>query len=78
MIAYLEKSGIPMTLTDAALSARILYERFSGNIGGMLEDSEWGQYLEGIGLGEDVRICARIDSSGLVPVYRDGKVFLER
>jgi len=78
MVACLEKSGIPLTLTDAALSARILYDHFSLNIGGMLEESEWGQYLEGIGLGEDVRICARIDSSGLVPVYRDGKVFLER
>jgi phosphosulfolactate phosphohydrolase-like enzyme len=44
----------------------------------MLEGSEWGQYLDSIGLGEDVRICAQIDSSCFVPVYRDGKVFLDR
>ncbi len=78
MVACLEKSGIPLMLTDAARAAKILYEHFSPNICGMLEDSEWGQYLECIGLGEDVRICAQVDSSRLVPVYRDGRVILDR
>jgi phosphosulfolactate phosphohydrolase-like enzyme len=31
-----------------------------------------------MGLGKDVRLCAQIDSSQLVPVYREGKVFLDR
>lgn len=78
MVACLEKSGIPLILSDAARAAKILYDHFSPDICGMLEDSEWGQYLECIGLGEDVRVCAQIDSSKVVPVYRDGKVFLDR
>jgi 2-phosphosulfolactate phosphatase len=77
MISCMSRGENPPVLTDAARAARILYEHFSSDICAMLEGSEWGQYLEGIGLGEDVRICARIDSSLLVPVYRDGKVFVE-
>jgi 2-phosphosulfolactate phosphatase len=78
IIACLEKGEDCLAMTDASRAAKILYEHFSGDICAMLEGSEWGQYLDGIGLGEDVRICARIDSSGLVPVYRGGKVFLDR
>lgn len=78
IIACLNGDGNPLVLTDSARAARILYDHFSADICAMLEGSEWGQYLDGVGLGEDVRICGRIDSSGLVPVYRGGKVFLDR
>lgn len=78
IISCLGGDGASPVLTDAARAAKILYEHFSADICAMLEGSEWGQYLEGAGLGEDVRICARIDSSRLVPVYRDGKVLLDR
>jgi phosphosulfolactate phosphohydrolase-like enzyme len=44
----------------------------------MLAACEWGQYLEKMGLGKDVRLCAQIDSSKLVPIYREGKVYLDR
>ena len=78
IVDYLEKSGLPLLRSDSAMSAKILYEYFEGDIYGMLVASEWGQYLESIGLGKDVRICAQIDSSRLVPVYREGKIFLDR
>ena len=78
MVSCLEGSGVDLVMTDAARAAKILYEHFSPDICEMLEGSEWGQYLHSIGLGEDVRICSQIDSSGLVPIYRDGKVSLER
>jgi 2-phosphosulfolactate phosphatase len=78
IIACLSGKEKGLAMTDAARAAKILYEHFSPDICAMLEGSEWGQYLGGIGLGEDVRICAQIDSSELVPVYRDGKVFVER
>jgi 2-phosphosulfolactate phosphatase len=78
MISCLEKSEPDVIMTDAARAAKILYEHFSPDICGMLENSEWGQYLESIGMGEDVRICGQIDSSVLVPLYRDGKVSLDR
>lgn len=78
MIACLSANRNSLVMTDAARAAKILYEHFSPDICRMLEESEWGQYLRGIGLSEDVRICAQIDSSSLVPVYRKGKIFLDR
>lgn len=78
IVDYLEKSGISLLKSDSALAAKILYEYFEGDIYGMLKASDWGQYLESIGLAKDVRICAQIDSSKLVPVYREGKIFLDR
>ena len=78
MVACLSGEQNSLIVTDAARAAKILYEHFSPDICAMLEGSEWGQYLDSIGLSEDVRICAQIDSSILVPVYRDGKVSVER
>jgi 2-phosphosulfolactate phosphatase len=78
MVARLEKDGAPVKKSDAAFGAKILYEYFAEDIYGMLAASEWGQYLERMGLGKDVRLCAQIDSSHLVPIYRQGEVTLDR
>jgi len=78
IIDLLGKSGVTLTVSDSALAAKVLYEYWEGNIYGMLSASAWGRYLEGLGLGKDVRICAQIDSSQMVPVYRGGKIFLDR
>jgi 2-phosphosulfolactate phosphatase len=78
IVERLEKTGIPLIKTDAASSAKILYEQCEGNVYGMLCTCEWGVYLEGLGLGKDVRFCAQVDSSKLVPIYRDGRIILDR
>jgi len=78
IIERLEKTGVPISKSDAAKAAKVLYDNCEGDVYGALCDCEWGRYLEGLGLGKDVRICAQIDSSRLVPVYREGKIFLDR
>ncbi len=78
MVGRLEGEGSAVNFSDSALGAKILYEYFAEDIYGMLAACEWGQYLERMGLGKDVRLCAQIDSSQLVPVYREGKVILDR
>jgi 2-phosphosulfolactate phosphatase len=78
IIDQLEKAGVPLLKSDAAMAAKVLYEYCEGDIYGMLAGCEWGQYLESVGLGKDVRICAQVDSSRLVPVYQEGKIFLDR
>ncbi len=78
IIDRLEKGGVPISKDDAAVAAKLLYEYYEGDIYGMLAGCAWGQYLEGVGLGKDVRICAQVDVSRLVPVYREGKIFLDR
>lgn len=78
IVDRLEKDGAAISESDSAMAAKVLYEYFENDIYGMLLESEWGQYLESVGLGKDIRICARVDSSRLVPVYREGKIFLDR
>ena len=78
IVERLEKMGIALTKTDAAQAAKILYENCEGNVHETLCSCEWGIYLEGLGLGKDVRICAQVDSSRVVPVYREGRIILDR
>lgn len=78
IVQRLEKNDLYLEQTDAARAAKVLYEHCETDVYGMLCNSEWGVYLESLGLGKDVRICAQIDSSKLVPVYREGKIFLDR
>ncbi len=78
IIDRLEQEGVSLSISDAAMAAKVLYEYYEGDIYGMLTGCDWGQYLESVGLGKDLRICAQIDSSRLVPVYREGKIFLDR
>jgi 2-phosphosulfolactate phosphatase len=78
LIAAIEGTGAYLSKTDGANAAKLLYEYYVDNIYGMLLGCDWGQYLEKIGLGRDIRICAQIDSSRLVPVCRKGKIVVER
>ena len=78
IVERLEETGVPISKSDAANAAKILYEHCEGDVYGTLRNCEWGQYLEGLGLGKDIRICAQVDSSRLVPIYREGKIFLGR
>lgn len=78
IVEWLENTGLALVKTDAASAAKILYEQCEWNVYGMLCTCEWGVYLEGIGQGKDVRVCAQVDSSKIVPVYREGKIFLDR
>lgn len=78
IVDRLEKADIPISKSDSAMAAKVLYEYFENDIYRMLLESEWGQYLESVGLGKDIRICAQVDSSRLIPVYREGKIFLDR
>jgi len=78
LVERLEKTGIPVFKSDAANAAKVLYEQGEGSIYEILRTCEWGQYLEGVGLGKDIRICAQVDSSNVVPVYRGGRIFVDR
>jgi 2-phosphosulfolactate phosphatase len=78
IIDRLEQEGGSILKSDAAVAAKLLYEYYESDIYGMLAGCDWGQYLESVGLGKDLRICAQVDSSRLVPIYREGRIFLDR
>lgn len=61
-------------LTDAAETAKILYQTHREDLHGMLRSCYHGQSLASIGLGEDLEFCAQMDLVDLVPHLVDGKI----
>ena len=61
-------------LTDAAETAKILYQTHRDDLLGMLRNCYHGQSLAGIGLGEDLEFCAQIDLVDTVPHLVDGRI----
>ena len=61
-------------LTDAAETAKILYQTHRDDLLGMLKDCYHGQHLANIGLGEDLEFCAQIDLVDVVPRLVDGRI----
>ena len=70
----LRKGGGPIHLSDATLSAHILYQKFENGLPEALHRSSHGKYLISIGLEEDLPYCARTDITDQVPVFRDGVI----
>ena len=70
----LRKSKTPLEMSDASLSAHILYQRFQKNVSEAFHLSSHGRYLISIGLEEDLSCCARTDVANIVPVFRDGVI----
>ena len=61
-------------LTDAAETAKILYQTHRDNLFGMLRNCYHGRRLASIGLGEDLEFCAQIDLVDVVPYLVDGRI----
>ena len=59
-------------LTDAARAARALWDRYAGNLEGMLVDATWAQALTAQGRGADLPLCIALDQYDVVPVVHDG------
>jgi 2-phosphosulfolactate phosphatase len=60
-------AGGSFDLNDSAVAAMTLDRAHGKAILGMLKASEHGRYLESIGLGEDLEICAAVDSVPVLP-----------
>jgi len=69
-----KKRGKSILLTDAASSARILYQRFETNLVEALRLSNHGRDLLALGLEDDLSYCAQTDIIDLVPTFRDGVI----
>ena len=63
-------------LTDAAETAKILYQTYRDDLLGMLRNCYHGRYLANIGLGEDLEFCAQMDIIDVVPHLVDGRIIV--
>ncbi|MBW2120700.1 MAG: 2-phosphosulfolactate phosphatase [Deltaproteobacteria bacterium] len=68
--------GETAELTDSALASRILYHHFREDLVGMFKASFHGRHLVRIGAEQDLRYCAQLDLTEIVPLYRDGRIEL--
>lgn len=62
------------TPNDAAKMALLLSKRYSRGLLTMLRNCSHGKYLRKLGFDEDLRVCAQVDSIGVVPVLEDGRL----
>ncbi len=61
-------------LTDAAETAKILYQVHCDDLLGMLKNCYHGRSLASIGLGKDLEFCAQMDLVDVVPHLVDGQI----
>jgi len=75
LIDQIIKTGKPsIVLTDAAQSARILYDRFENNVIEAFHISIHGKDLVNKGFGDDLAYCAQIDITDIVPTFLNGVI----
>jgi len=61
-------------LTDASVSAHILYRRFEVNLLEAFHLSHHGKKLISLGHEEDLVFCSQIDITHIIPVFREGVI----
>lgn len=60
--------------TDGSRTARHLYETVCDSLAEALAEADHGKDLINAGFEEDVKVAARVDCVGVVPVFRDGHI----
>jgi 2-phosphosulfolactate phosphatase len=60
--------GLELELTDAAQAALALQKAFGKSILKLLKSTEHGKLLIEIGLGDDLKVCAELDSVPVLPM----------
>jgi 2-phosphosulfolactate phosphatase len=63
-------------VTDAAETAKILYQTHHNDLFGMLRNCYHGRSLASIGLGEDLEFCAQMNLVDVVPHLVDGRIIV--
>lgn len=65
-------------LSDSAVAAQSLYKTFGRGILKMMRGTDHGRYLQEIGLGSDIPLCAALDSVPVVPLLEGNVIKLRR
>jgi 2-phosphosulfolactate phosphatase len=72
--------GKPATLdlSDGALAAATLFKSYGRSIVKMIKSSEHGIFLQQIGFGDDLPVCAGVDTIPVLPLLEENVVRLKR
>jgi 2-phosphosulfolactate phosphatase len=74
MAKLLNEQHPDATLNDGARMARTVYEKHKAHLFKAVKEGEHGSYLAGLGFGPDIKYAAQTDTSGIVPVMKDGRM----
>jgi len=64
----------PFSLTDASRTAHIVFRKFEANVVESFYLSQHGKSLVDKGFEEDLAYCAQVDTTDLVPVFKEGVI----
>jgi 2-phosphosulfolactate phosphatase len=67
-----------LSFSDSALASLTLYKNYDKNILNMIKKSEHGQYLSEIGYGDDLKICAGVDTCAVLPILAGSIIKLRK
>jgi 2-phosphosulfolactate phosphatase len=70
--------GLELELTDAAKAALALQKAFGKSILKLLKSTEHGKLLTEIGLGDDLKVCAALDSVPVLPMLNGTVIKLRK
>jgi len=74
----MDDAQFDVTLSDGAQAARALFKTFGKGLLKMLRSSDHGRYLQAIGFGDDLKVCAAVDSIPVLPQFDGNVVRLKR
>ncbi len=73
-----KERDLDIELDDAGVAACALDKAFGKNILKMLRSSQHGKYLSEIGFGEDLKVCAAVDTINVVPMLAGNVIRLKK
>jgi 2-phosphosulfolactate phosphatase len=63
-----------ISLNDASLAGMLIDRRYSDNLMRLFSASAHGRALSEAGYGEDLAVCAAVDSFPVIPIYQDRQI----
>ena len=69
-----QQLGKRAALSDSALAALSLYDRYSRDIVALHNECSHGRFLAQLGWSSDLEFCARVDTHPIIPTFIEGKI----
>ncbi len=65
-----------LTLGDGARACQALWHQLGADLHRLLRETAWGRRMLAMGFGPDLEVCARLDTSDVVPTMQAGRITL--
>jgi 2-phosphosulfolactate phosphatase len=73
-VQHVSKRLTSVQLNDAAIASVLIDRRYSDNLLRLFGASAHGRALTDAGFGEDLAVCAAVDSYPVIPIYQDRQI----